>query len=103
MPDLLWSIGIESRGRTEDKMVFRGLFQFLRSAGLIEYIGDVYGSFFVYRRTDLPDFFPPSPPPTPTQPAVPPLLPKPSPSPPENPLPRHNKRGESLANGEGSL
>jgi hypothetical protein len=73
-PDLLWSIGIESRGQDRAK-VFRALFQFLRSAGLIEYVGDVYGVFFVYRRTDLPEYFSPPQPPQPHQPPVHPVTP----------------------------
>jgi hypothetical protein len=93
-PDLLWSIGIESRGQ-DRAIVFRTLLQFLRSAGLIEYTGDVYGSFFVYRRTDLPDYFPPTPPPAPPpQPGAAPHLPKPHPTKPENPLPPEKIRGE---------
>jgi hypothetical protein len=72
-PDLLWSVGIESRGQDRAK-VFRALFQFTRSAGLIEYTGDVYGVFFVYRRTDLPGYIPP--------PAVHPQ-PMPAPQPPQ--------------------
>jgi len=88
-PDVLWSVGIESRGQ-DKQIVFRALFQFLRSAGLIEYIGDVYGVFFVYRRTDLPEFFPPPPSPAPAPPVTPPLLPKPGPATPV----RHDNGGE---------
>src|SRR5262249_5483713 len=82
--DLLWSIGVESRGR-DRAIVFRALFQFLRSAGLVEYVGDVYGSFFVYRRTDLPNLFP-APPPVTThpQPVAPPHLPNFHPQSPEH-------------------
>ena len=51
-PDLEWEWQIISRGR-DRQHAYEATYRFRRSAGLVSYIGQVYGVFFVFQRTDI--------------------------------------------------
>lgn len=50
-PDFLWEVHIASRAR-EGTKVLDATFQFTQS-GLLSYVGEVYGVFFIYQRSDI--------------------------------------------------
>ena len=81
--DFVWEVRIVSRG-AEGSQVFDATMEFSRS-GLVSYKGQLYGVFFVYERTDLAPYVPPSPHPGP--------VPRPAPPPPPPPVP-HGPTGQ---------
>lgn len=48
-----WDMSLVSRA-TNGNVVLRGSFRFLKDIGLVNWVGDVYGVFFVYRRVPAP-------------------------------------------------